>query len=426
MKKIIKIIMPITVLLIISMQAMGGTSLFVEQIAQNKFACDVSKNEKNCSRYLFLQSWSTLKDEFLDKTLNHQNWDNWKDKYIDEINNKEDAYVAIESMIESLNDPYTRFLRPEDFQDQTSSIDAKICGIGVSITSLNGHTIVMDIIEGTPAQKAGLKEGDIISKVGKVSVNGYRLRKVVDMVRGKEGTAVKLTIIRNKKPLQKVITRENFNIKSVNYKIIDKKIAYIKIISFISQDTSKEFAEALLKTKNTQGLIVDLRGNHGGLLENAVMIADMFIKKGNIVSIVEKDQHKKNIDVESVGLYTEKPLVVLVDGSSASASEILSGALKDHKRAYLVGEKTYGKGLVQKVIPLNQKAGINITIAKYLTPNGNDINKIGIQPDYKVAYTKEDFLAKKDPQLNKAIVVVNKEIKSFASEDLKNSISEKN
>ncbi|MFA6989384.1 MAG: S41 family peptidase [Candidatus Gastranaerophilaceae bacterium] len=406
MKIFYKLLFPVLIIFIIALQATAGSSLYSKQAAQNKLMCTVTAKEENCARYLFLQSWSTLHDEFLDQSLNKQDWTRWKNKYLEKIKNKEDAYVAIETMVESLNDPYTRFLRPDDFQDQNTSIDAKICGIGVNITSLEGNTVILDVIGGTPAQKAGLKSGDIISKVDKVSVKGFRIRKVADLVRGKAGTNVELTIIRNKKPLKKVISREKFNVKSVNYKIIDKNIAYIKINSFLSQDTSKEVASAISNTDKAKGIIIDLRGNHGGLLQNAVIIADMFIKKGNVVSIVEKNHDKKDIDVESIGLFTNKPLVVLIDGESASASEILSGALKDHKRALLVGEKTFGKGLVQKVIPLPEKAGINITIAKYLTPNGSDINKIGIKPDYEIKYTRKDFFAKKDPQLKKAIAIL--------------------
>lgn len=401
-------------LLIIALFFINGCDAkHIKQVSVNRIKCSADKQE-GCARYLFLESWDTLKDEFYDKKMNKKKWNYWKDRYLNNIQTKQDAYVAIESMIESLDDPYTRFLKPEDFEDQNISIDAKICGIGVNITSIKGETVVVDVIEGTPAEEAKLEAGDIITKVNNIPIQGYKLRKVADIVRGEENTSVKLTILRDKKNISKTIMRKSFNIKSVNFEIMDNDVAYIKISSFISQDTAKEVADAIYKTQKAKGIILDLRGNHGGLLQNAVIIAAMFLDKGDIVSIVGKNKLKQTIPVEFVGLYTDKPLVVLINGASASASEILSGALKDHKRAHLVGNTTFGKGLVQKVVPLSQSSGVNVTVAKYLTPDGHDINEIGIEPDYKIKMTKEDFLSKEDPQLDKAKDVLNKQINSFA------------
>jgi carboxyl-terminal processing protease len=359
---------------------------------------------------IFIKTWKIIKNEHLDKTYNHQNWDKWKDRYYDKIKTKEDAYLAIDTMIESLNDPYTRFLRPSDFQEQTRTIDAKLYGIGVHIANRNNQPVVIHVIDDTPAKEAGLKAGDIILKINNISAKGLDVKQTADKVRGKAGTPVTLTLLRKKQILVKKITRKEINIKSVEYKILDNKYAYIHILSFISNETSIETAQALASTRNTEGIILDLRGNYGGLLPNAVFIANMFIKKGALVSIVNKDGYKETIYAEPFDIYMDKPIIVLINQASASASEILSGALKDHKKAILVGEKSFGKGLVQKIIGLPDGSGINITIAKYLTPNGTDINKKGIQPDYKVKFTEKDFLSNHDPQLAKAKQILAGEI----------------
>lgn len=364
----------------------------------------------NDGQKVFLEAWSTIKDQYLDKTDNAQDWGKWKNRYFREIKTKDDAYVAINTMLESLNDPYTRFLPPSAFKEQNLSIDAKVYGIGVNISDVDHKITVVGVIDGTPAKKADLKPGDIILKVNNVNVSGLDLGKVADMVRGKAGTKVTLVILRDKKKTTKVITRKEIDIKSVYYKMLDKKYAYIQIVSFISQETPKEFSKALEETKSAKGIIIDLRGNTGGLLPNAVLISDMFLKKGIIVSIVGRNGDKEVIKAEAFDTYSDKPLVVLIDKGSASASEIMSGALQDNHRAKLVGTTSFGKGLVQKIQDLSDGSGINVTIAKYLTPDGRDINKKGIQPDVKVEITKADYLKHRDSQLKMAKQVLDKEI----------------
>lgn len=378
---------------------------FNEQITSHQIIERVNMLKKP-PKEVYLSAWSAVKDLYVDKSYNHQDWSRWKNKYENDIKTYDDAYVAIDSMLESLNDPYTRFLKPSDFAEQDRGIDAKLYGIGVHISDKKGNTYIVDVISGTPAQKRGLKANDIIMKVNGTPVSGIGTSKVADLVRGKEGSFVQLTIKRGDKTIVKKVERAKIDVKSVEYKIIDKKIAYIKISSFLSNKTADEMATALKKTKDAKGIIVDLRGNFGGLLPNAVYIADMFINKGTIVSIVDRDGDKEVINASPYEVYTNKPLVVLINGASASASEILSGALKDNKRATLIGETSFGKGLVQEIHPLSNGAGINITIAKYLTPNGSDINKKGIKPNINIPFSIADFLRNKDPQLDKAKKVI--------------------
>ena len=350
---------------------------------------------------LFEKTWKEIDSGFYDSSLNSQNWSYWKKHYKGKIQTDEDAKVAIDTMIASLDDDYSRYLNKKEYAEQNSSIESKISGIGVNIMNDAGKILVYSVLDGTPAQTAGIKANDIINKVDDKNVSGMNIADVAALVRGKENTRVTLELIRNKKKLTKVVTRKSIKIESVKSSV-KKDIGYIQISSFIGSSTTTEFLSALDKTKDTKGLILDLRGNTGGLLANAVYIANVFLDNGTIVNIVSRNGQVEDIKAQSSLLHIDKPIVLLVDGASASASEILSGALKDHHKAILVGTKTFGKGMVQRIIPLPNSTGLNLTIAKYLTPNGSDINKKGIVPDYVVKYTEHDFQTHRDPQREKA------------------------
>lgn len=367
-----------------------------------KTAC--SKNhEPACAKYLFLKSWGDIKAQSYGTNLEKQDWAYWKKRYLDKLETREDAYVAIETMIASLDDPFTRFLTPEEYKNQSMSISSKLSGIGVVISSVDGKITVEDVVEDSPASKNGLKIGDLIIKIDGNSVAGFKLQKVAEMIRGPIDTKVKLSILRNGKLIEKTITRAEVKIKAVSYKMLENNIAYIRLSTFMSSNTFAEFVDALKKTENSKAIILDLRGNQGGLLQNAVLIADIFLTDGEVVKILKKDNKTENSKVKNVGMSVDKPLVVLINGLTASAGEILAGALKDNDRAILVGEKTYGKGLIQRIMPLPLNTAMNVTIAKYLTPDGIDIHKHGIQPNHKVVLTIGDVRADKDPQLDKAI-----------------------
>ena len=365
-------------------------------------------NEEIAPQKLFDKTWKVISREYYEPTLNNQNWYRWKEHYRNKIKTDEDARVAIDTMIASLNEPYTRFMPKKDFEDLTTSITSKIYGIGVNIYSNAGKIEIFNVMPATPADFAQLKQGDIITAVNGKDISGMNVSDVAAIVRGPENSVVELTILRNNKKLTKKIKRKEIKIKSVKSSVLDNHIGYIQILSFMSGTTPNEFLEALENTKNTDSLILDLRGNTGGLLDNAVFIADMFINNGTIVDIIYRNGYKKSIKAQDEHLGMQKPVVVLVNGASASASEILSGALKDTHKATLVGRKTFGKGLVQKVVPLPNQTGVNVTIARYLTPNGTDINKLGIKPDIEVGNEFDFFVGnQKDEQLEKAKEVLN-------------------
>ena len=363
------------------------------------------------SEKLFDNSWKIIKNNYFDKTLNEQNWKRWQKHYEGKIKTDEDAALAVNTMLASLNDPYSKYLNKKEYEDQNTSIDSKIMGIGVNISGESGKIVVVSVIEGTPAYQAKLQAKDIIIAIDGKDVKGMNISDVASLVRGKENSFVNITVMRNKQKITKKIQRAEIKIKTIKSSV-DKNIGYIQILTFIGARAPNEFVEALEKTENTDGLILDLRGNTGGLLPNAVFIANMFITKGNIVSIVGRNGYKKDIQAQSNEYSIKKPLLVLIDGGSASASEILSGALKDYHRAKLIGTTTFGKGMVQKIIPMPNRTGLNLTIAKYLTPAGHDINKKGIKPDILVNITAKDYIAQKDVQLEKAKIIMAEMLKS--------------
>ena len=386
----------------IFMSAFTSTNAFYSRQA-------LVNSENITPQRLFDKTWKVISKEYYEPTLNHQDWYRWKTHYHGKIKTDEDARVAIDSMIASLNEPYTRFMPKKDFEDLTTSITSRIYGIGVNIYSNAGKIEIFNVMPSTPADFAQLKQGDIIVAVDGKDTNGMNVSDVAAIVRGPENSVVELTVLRNGKKLTKKIKRKEIKIKTVKSSIVDNHIGYIQILSFMSGTTPNEFMEALENTKNTDSIILDLRGNTGGLLDNAVFIADRFINNGTIVNIIYRNGYTKTIRAQGEHTPMQKPVVVLVNGASASASEILSGALKDYHKATLVGRKTFGKGLVQKVVPLPNSTGVNVTIARYLTPNGTDINKLGIKPDVEIGNEFDIVVnnSQKDVQLEKAKDILN-------------------
>lgn len=362
---------------------------------------------------LYDNVWRLINSKFVDQSNNQQNWAKWRHKYDNQIRTNEDAYVAINTMVASLNDPYTKFLDPKEFADETSSIKGSLKGIGIQIGVKDGKLMVIAPIEDTPAERAGLQADDEILEIDGVSTKGITVDKAADKIRGKEGTQVTLLVKRKDvAPKTYTITRAEIEIKSISQKLptdmtIPNDFCYIRLSSFISRNATTEFGNILNTNRNKKGFIIDLRSNPGGLLTNAIYISDMFLDGGTIVSTVDRDGYKET-QRASAGVYTKKPVVVLINKGSASASEIFSGAMKDNHRAVIIGEQSFGKGLVQEINKLPYESGINITIQKYLTPNGTDINKKGITPDIVVKLTEDDVKNKNDLQLKKAVEVLSK------------------
>lgn len=361
---------------------------------------------------LYDDVWKIVNKKYYDPTNNSQDWLKWRYRYQHKLKTQEDAYVAIDTMLASLNDPYTRFLPPKEFSEETQSIKGSLKGIGTQIGLRDGELVIIAPLEDSPAERAGLLADDKILEINGESTKGINIDAAADKIRGEKGTTVKLLIQRKGVP-NKVysIVRDEIEVKSVSCKppfdttVIPDDIQYIRLSSFISKNASSEIEEILNNCTNKKGIILDLRSNPGGLLTNAIYISDMLLKGGVIVSTVDRDRYKSTTRAR-YNQITTKPIVVLINKGSASASEILSGALKDNHRASIVGEQSFGKGLVQEINRLPDEAGMNITIQRYLTPSGNDIHKKGISPDVVIELTEEHVKNKDDVQLKKAIEVL--------------------
>lgn len=361
---------------------------------------------------LYDDVWKIVNKKFYDPSNNSQDWAKWRYRYQNKLKTTEDAYVAIDTMLASLNDPYTRFLPPKEFSEETQSIKGSLKGIGTQIGLRDGELVIIAPLEDSPAERAGLLADDKILEINGESTKGIHIDAAADKIRGEKGTTVNLLIQRKGVP-NKVYTivRDEIEVKSVSCKPpfdtteIPNDMQYIRLSSFISKNAATEIESILNSCNDKKGIILDLRSNPGGLLTNAIYISDMLLKGGVIVSTVDRDRYKSTTRAR-YGQITGKPIVVLINKGSASASEILSGALKDNHRATIVGEQSFGKGLVQEINRLPDEAGMNITIQRYLTPSGQDINKKGITPDVVIELTEEHVKNKNDVQLKKAIEVL--------------------
>ena len=357
--------------------------------------------------------WKIVNKKYYDPSNNSQDWARWRYRYENKLKTKDDAYVAIETMLSSLNDPYTRFLDPKEFSEETQSIKGSLKGIGTQIGIRDGELVIIAPLEDSPAERAGLLADDRILEINGESTKGINIDAAADKIRGEKGTTVTLLIQRKGVPNKLYsVVRDEIEVKSVSCKPpfeteIPNDIQYIRLSSFISKNAAGEIESILNNSSHVKGYIIDLRSNPGGLLTNAIYISDMLLRGGIIVSTVDRDSYKTTTRAR-IQQVTDKPIVVLINKGSASASEILSGALKDNHRATIVGEQSFGKGLVQEINRLPDEAGMNITIQRYLTPSGTDIHKKGITPDVVVELTQEDAEAKNDVQLKKAIEVLEK------------------
>ena len=334
-------------------------------------------------------------------------------EYVDEINQSESMDSAINGLLQSL-DPYSAYMSPEIFQEMQTETSGEFGGLGIEVSMEAGVVKVISPIDDTPASKAGIKAGDYIVKINDIQVQGKSLSEAVDLMRGPVGSDIELTVRRRgvKKALIFNITREIIEVQSVKSDLLDNNIGYIRLTSFndnSSQQIKKQIKK-LKKNENLKAFILDLRNNPGGLLSQAIKISDFFLENGEIVSTKSRKKSENRKWFAKKGDITDgKTLMVLINYGSASASEIVAGALKDHKRAIILGESSYGKGSVQSIIPLNNKGAIRLTVAKYYLPSGNSISEVGVRPDIEVNEEGENFRIKTetDNQLNYAIKLLN-------------------
>ena len=334
-------------------------------------------------------------------------------EYVDEINQSESMDSAINGLLQSL-DPYSSYMSPKMLKEMQTETSGEFGGLGIEVSMEAGVVKVISPIDDTPASKAGIKAGDYIVKINNIQVQGKSLSEAVDLMRGPVGSGIELTIRRSgaKKALTFNIIREIIKIQSVKSELLEKNIGYIRLTSF-NENSGKQIQkkiDKLEKNKDVKAYILDLRNNPGGLLSQAIKITDFFLNNGEIVSTKgRKSSENRKWFAKKGDLTNGKTLIVLINYGSASASEIVAGALKDHKRAILIGESSYGKGSVQSIIPLKNDGAIRLTIAKYYLPSGKSISEVGVSPDIEITEENDDFKikTKTDNQLNYAIKLLN-------------------
>tara|TARA_B100001250_G_scaffold364441_1_gene344520 strand:- start:464 stop:1603 length:1140 start_codon:yes stop_codon:yes gene_type:complete len=334
-------------------------------------------------------------------------------EYVDEVNQSESMDAAINGLLQSL-DPYSAYMSPEIFNEMQTETSGEFGGLGIEVSMESGVVKVISPIDDTPAANAGIKAGDYIVKIEDIQVQGKTLSEAVDLMRGPVGSSIELTIRRRgeKKALKFNIIREIIEIQSVKADLLEDNIGYIRLTSF-NENSSEQIQKNIKKlenNKNVNSYILDLRNNPGGLLTQAIRISDFFLDNGEIVSTKSRKKSENRKWFAKKGDLTNgKTLIILINYGSASASEIVAGALKDHKRAILIGENSYGKGSVQSIIPLKNDGAIRLTVAKYYLPSGKSISEVGVSPDIIVNEDDEEFKIKteKDNQLNYAIKLLN-------------------
>ena len=361
------------------------------------------------STYLILPANSSDKEIYKKIDLFGEVLEKINNEYVDEVNQSESMDSAINGLLQSL-DPYSAYMSPEIFDEMQTETSGEFGGLGIEVGMESGVVKVISPIDDTPASRAGIKAGDYIVKINDTQVQGKSLTEAVELMRGPIGSSIELTIRRigKKKALTYKIVREVIQIQSVKADLIEKNIGYIRLTSF-NENSGKQIEkeiQKLEKNKNVNSYILDLRNNPGGLLSQAIKITDFFLENGEIVSTKSRKAIENRKWFAKEGDITNgKALIVLINYGSASASEIVAGALKDHKRAILLGENSYGKGSVQSIIPLKNRGAIRLTVAKYYLPSGKSISEIGVSPDIEIDELSDDFRIKTetDNQLRYAV-----------------------
>ena len=373
---------------------------------------------KNVFLFLFIISFSAgyaaNEDDIYKKIdLFSEVLDKINKEYVDDVNQSEAMDAAINGVLQSL-DPYSAYMSPESFQNMQTESSGEFGGLGIEVGMEHGVIKVISPIDNSPASKVGVKAGDYIVKIDDIQVQGKSLTEAVDLMRGKVGTDIEITVRRRgeKKALTFIITRDIIKVASVKSRIIDEKTGYLRLTSFNenSSDQIKDKIKEFNKNENIENYILDLRNNPGGLLSQAIKISDFFLNHGEIVSTKSKKKYENRKWFAKKGdILNANTLIVLINYGSASASEIVAGALQDHKRAILVGESTYGKGSVQSIIPLKNDGAIRLTVSKYYLPSGKSISDVGVTPDIEISENTDEFKlnTNTDNQLNYALKLLN-------------------
>ena len=360
---------------------------------------------------LFINAWRITKNSYVDETLNNQDWSKWRIRYIKHIKTIEDANIAINSMLASLNDQYSKFLQSDLFSKQKIIIDSQITGIGVLFNKSGENIVINHIMDNSPAQTADIKPGDVIISINGEKTNGLEIKNVINNIEASGNKEIDITIKRGNILINKKLKRKAIPIKTMEYEITRDNIGVITLENIMGGKAVSDFKNIIIETNNTKGIIIDLRNNYGGVLANAIQMANYMMDQGKIVSIQSRINTKYQIYSDGEKIFKNKPVVILINKNTASAAEILAGTLKDNLNAILIGEKSYGKNSIQQVIPMANSTGLILTTDKYILPAGNDIYRKGLTPDIII---KQDtiFTQRNDKQLREAKKLIKELVKN--------------
>lgn len=370
------------------------------------------KQSFTCRAWTFFEG-SSCPQETADLSLFWETWNSLQNKYVDKskIDTQKMIFGAIGGMVSAVGDPYTVFFNPDDSKDFIDDSRGEFEGVGMEVGIKKSTLQVVTPLEGTPAQKAGLRAGDVIVKINGEQSASMSVDEAIDLIRGPRGTEVTLSIFREewKETRDIKLVRDLIDVPAVKWRMVDESTAYIQLFQF-TEDANEEFKNAAMQVldKPAKKVILDLRNNPGGYLSVAQDIAGWFLERGQLVTVEDMGENNGNLEYKAEGpaLFSKTPIVILINGGSASASEILAGALRDNRGIQLVGEKSFGKGSVQQLEPLSGGSTLKVTVAKWLTPKGSQISEKGLEADVEVKMTPADYEAEKDPQLDKAIEII--------------------
>lgn len=394
-------------ILIIIFELFVRPKIYVKQDYLGVVLRKITSAQTIAPQRLYINVWRMTRNKYIDKTFNHQNWLKWRNRYSSHIKTMEDANVAINTMLLSLNDPYTKFLKSGLFLKRNMILDSKITGIGVLFGKSGDEITVNHIMENSPAQNADILPGDKIVAVNDTSSKNVNIDELMESIEDGKIDKVKLTIKRKDSTFEKELKKEDIPIGTMDYEITPDNIGIITMSNIMGKNAVVDFKNILLKTNETKALIFDLRNNYGGILSNAIEMANYMLNNTEIVAIESGTKSGYHIYADDEVLFQNKPIVILINNNTASAAEIFAGTLRDNLNAILIGENTYGKNSIQHVIPIQNHTGLILTTEKYILPKGEDIYKVGLKPDM---YMKQDSLIsdKNDEQMNEAKKLINK------------------
>lgn len=360
---------------------------------------------------LFINTWRIIKNSYVDETLNNQDWTRWRIRYIKHIKTIEDADIAINSMLASLNDPYNKFLQSVLFAKQKMIIDSEIKGIGILFNKSGKEIVINHILENSPAKNADILPGDTIVSINGKTADVLDIKTIINTIETSDNKEIELTIKRKNIIIKKKLKKQTIPIKTMEYTITKDNIGIITLANIMGEKAVSDFKDIIIKTNDTKGIIIDLRNNYGGVLANAIQMANFMMDTGKIVSIQSRINTKYQIYSDGEKIFKNKPIVILINRNTASASEILAGTLKDNLNAILIGERSYGKNSIQQVIPMPNETGLILTTDRYILPDGSDIYGKGLEPDIVI---KQDtiFTQKNDKQLRKAKKIIRELVKN--------------